>query len=135
MGTRVKPNVTNLPTVADILRDLLAGSKRLLPWEEPTHDADVNGAGFLPSRLNHSCDFWDKAVLQNHPQRAQLLSYLKNGVSVFEFLTEPYRGTSREAPYRPGAFLGASYPNRIPEEHAEFVRSEVTALVKRGCLV
>ena len=101
----------------------------------PTHDAGVNGAGFVPSRLNYSYDFWDKVVLQNHPQRAQLLSHLKNGVSVFEFLTEPYRGTSREAPYRPGSFLGASYPNRIPEEHAEFVRSEVTALVKRGCLV
>ena len=135
MGTRTKPNVANVPTVADILRDPLAGSVRRLPWEAQTHDAGVNGAGFVPRRLNYSYDFWDKVGLQNHPQRAQLLSYLKNGVSVFEFLTEAYRGTSREAPYRPDAFPGASYPNRIPKEHAEFVRSEVTALVKRGCLV
>ena len=135
MGTRIKPNVANVPTVADVLRDPLAGGVRRLPWEAPTHDAGVNGAGFVPSCLNYSCDFWDKVVLQNHPQLVQLLSYLKHGVSVFEFLTEPYRGTSREAPYRPDAFPGASYPNRIPKEHAEFVRSEVTALVRRGCLV
>ena len=134
MGTRTKPNVANVPTVTDILRDPLAGSVRRLPWEAQTHDAGVNGAGFVPRRLNYSYDFWDKVGLQNHPQRAQLLSYLKNGVSVFEFLTEAYRGTSREAPYRPDAFPGASYPNRIPKEHAEFVRSEVTALVKTGML-
>ena len=135
MGTRIKPNVANVPTVADVLRDPLAGGVRRLPWEAPTHDAGVNGAGFVPSRLNYSCDFWDKAVLQNHPQRVRLLPYLKHGVRVFEFLTEPYGGTSREAPYRPDAFPGTSYPNRIPKEHAEFVRSEMTALVRRGCLV
>ena len=135
MGARIKPNVANVPTVADVLRDPLTGDVRRLPWEAPTHDAGVNGAGFVPSRLNYSYDFWDKFVLQNHPQRAQLLSYLKHGVSVFEFLIEPYRGTSREAPYRTDAFPGASYPNRIQKEHAEFVRSEVIALVRRGCLV
>ena len=73
-------------------------------------------------------------MLRGHPQAAQLLSYLKNGVSVFEFLTEECRGASREFPYRREAFPGTSLPNRISQAHAEFVRSEVAALVKRRCL-
>ena len=54
---------------------------------------------------------------------------------MFEFLLSEYRGTSRESPFRREAFQGASLPNRIPPDHAEFVRSEIAALVKRGCLV
>ena len=135
MGTRTKPNVANLPTVADVLRDALAGKVRRLPWEAPTHDAGVSGANFVPGRLNYSYDIWEKVVLRDHPQKVQLLSYLKDGVSVFEFLAEPHRGTSSEAPYRPGAFPGATYANHIPKENAQFVRSEVTALVKQGFLV
>ena len=53
-------------------------------------------------------------------------------MSVFEFLTEESRGASREFPYRRGGFSGTSLPNRIPQAHADFVRSEVAALVKQG---
>lgn len=127
VGMRAKPNVDYEPTVTDVLRDPLAGSERRMPWEAPMHDAGSGGAHFVPARLNHSYDFWETVVLRDHPQKAQLLSYLKDGVSVFEFLTEPYRGTSRESPYRTDAFPGTSLPNRIPPAHAEFVRTEVAA--------
>ena len=55
-------------------------------------------------------------------------------MSAFEVLTTEYRGISRESPYPRDAFTGASLPNRIPKDHAEFVRSQVATLVKRGCL-
>ena len=65
------------------MRDPFAERVRRLPWEAPTHDAGVNGAGFVPGRLNYSYDFWEKFVLRGHPQRAHLLSNLEDGVSAF----------------------------------------------------
>ena len=118
----------------DILRDPQIGTTRL-PWEAPIRDAGVEGADFVPGGLNHHYDFWDTVILKDHPQREQLLSYLRDGVSVFGFLLPEYQGKSLSQPYRPEAFPGAAYPNRIPATHTDFVRKEVGALVKRGCLV
>lgn len=95
------------------------------------HDTTVIGAGLVPGRLNHRHEVWKRVMLRGHPQAAQLLLYLKNGVSVFEFLNKEYGGTSPESPYRGEEFPGVLFPNRTPQAHAEFVRSEVTALVKR----
>ena len=92
-------------------------------------------SGFRPRGLNHRYEFLERVVLRGHPQEAQPLSYFQNGVSVFAFLTEEYRGASREFPYRREAFPGTSLPNRIRQAHTEFVRLEVAALVKRGGLV
>lgn len=63
----------------------------------------------------------------SHPQEAQLLSYLKDGVSAFKSRTEEDRGTAPES-YWCDVFAGASFPNRIPKDHTDFVRSEVAAL-------
>ena len=63
-----------------------------------------------------------------HPQEAQLLSYLKNGVNAFKSRTEEYRGTALESDWC-DAFAGASFPNRVPKDHTELVRSEVAALL------
>ena len=73
-------------------------------------------------------------LLWGHPQEAQLLSYLKDGVSAFKSRTEEDRGTAL-ASYWCDAFAEASFPNCIRKDHTEFVRSEVAALFKRGCLV
>ena len=67
-------------------------------------------------------------LLWGHPHEAQLLSYLKDGVSAFKSRTEEYRGTAFES-YWCDAFAGASFPNGIPKDHTEFVRSEVAALL------
>lgn len=83
----------------------------------------MNSAEIVPGCLNYSYDFWEKVALRDHPQKAQLLVYHKDGVSVFEVLTELYRDTSRTAPHRPAALSGASCPNRMQKEHADFVRS------------
>ena len=73
-------------------------------------------------------------MLWGHPQEAQLLSYLKDGVSAFKSRTEECRGTALESHWC-DAFAGASFLNHIPKDHTEFVRSEVAALLKRRCLV
>ena len=63
-----------------------------------------------------------------HPQEAQLLSYLKNGVNAFKSRTEEYRGTALMS-YWCDAIAGASFLNHIPKDHTKFVRSEVAALL------
>ena len=67
-------------------------------------------------------------MLWGHPQEAQLLSYLKDGVSAFKSRTEECRGTALESHWC-DAFAGASFLNHIPKDHTEFVRSEVAALL------
>ena len=67
-------------------------------------------------------------MLWGHTHEAQLLSYLKDGVSAFKSRTEEFRGTALES-YWCDAFPRAPFPNRIPKDHAEFVRSEVAALL------
>lgn len=75
-------------------------------------------------------------VLRGQPREVQpLFSLLTDGVSAFEFLTEEYRGTSLESPYRPDEPPGASLPHRIWKDHAEFVRSEFANLLYRGYVV
>ena len=48
-------------------------------------------------------------------------------MSAFKSRTEEYRGTALES-YWCDVFAGASFPNRIPKDHTDFVRSEVAAL-------
>ena len=57
-----------------------------------------------------------------------MISYLKDGVSAFKSRTEEYRGTALGS-YWCDAFARASFPNRVPKNHTEFVRSEVAALL------
>ena len=89
----------------------------------------------MPGGLNHFHAFWDELILRDHPQKEQLMPYLRERVSVFDFLKPEFQGKSRSEPYRPEAFQGSAFPNRIPDEYSDFVRNEVRALVRRGCLV
>jgi len=51
-------------------------------------------------------------MLWGHTQEAQLLSYLKDGVSAFKSRTEEYRGTALESDWC-DAFAGASFLNHV----------------------
>ena len=51
--------------------------------------------------------------MRGHPQEAQLLSGLKGGASAFEFLTEEYRGTAVDSPYRQDASTPSSYGGKL----------------------
>ena len=72
----------------------------------PFRDAGPNGEVFVTEGLNHHQHaFWEEGlVLRGHPQKQQLLLYLRDGVSVFDFLKDEFKGASRSAPYRPEAF-------------------------------
>lgn len=132
MGARGKPNVDYMSIVTGVERNPSDGSPARVPCEAPIHGVRVNGTDNAPGGLNFRNELSARFMLRDHPQEAQPLPDVKDGVSALEVRTEEYRGTALESPYRRVAFAGAPLPNRIPKDHVELVRSEVAALLERG---
>lgn len=126
---------TSPPTWADVTADLLRGHARNVPWRAPAWDAGVDGREFVPGFVRQHTAFWEQVILRNHPHRRRLVSYLREGVDLRDFLREPYRGPSDGLPYAPERFPGATFANRVPPKFAGFVDREVQTLVDRGCVV
>jgi len=74
-------------------------------------------------------------LLEEHPDRADILPWIKQGVSVLPYLTEHAKDLSMQEPFNKEMFTSSVYPNRIPHEHAQFVDDEVRKLIQKGCLV
>ena len=79
--------------------------------------------------------FWDKVILEGHPLRDELISYVRDGVGVYDFLVDSSRGPSRALPYNVERFPGTVFANRIPSSHASFMDAEMNSLVERECVV
>ena len=76
---------------------------------------------------------WSAANTRDHPLRETLVSYLRDGVSVREFLIASHRGPSVDLPYKADRFPGAVFSNCVPPPHADFVDAEMHSLIARGC--
>ena len=63
-----------------------------------------------------------------------LVSYLRDGVSVHEFLIASHRGPSVDLPYKADSFPGTVFSNRIPPTHADFVDAEMHSHITRRCV-
>lgn len=98
-------------------------------------DSGTDASEFVPGLVRSQIDFWEDVILATHPMKDTLLSYLRVRVSVYDFLVDSHRVTSIDHPYRKDAFPGEVFPNRIPDSFADFVGAEMTALIKRGCLL
>ena len=92
------------------------------------------GERVVPGLVRKYVEFWDGVVLQDHPLRETLVSYLRDGVSVHEFLIASHRGPSVDLPYKADRFPGAVFSNRVPPMHADFVDAEMHSLIARGCV-
>ena len=64
------------------------------------HDTGVNGAGFIPGGPKLPLRVLGKGRVARPPQKALRLSYLKEGMNTFVFLTDNCQGTPRESSYR-----------------------------------
>ena len=84
----------------------------------------------MPGFVCRHVDFWQDIILQDHPLRCTLASYLREGVGLHDLLLKEYRGQSTDRPYSVGRFPGAK--TRIRPAFASFVDAEVQALVDRG---
>ena len=122
------------PSVADVARDPMQGPLRRMPWDAPVWNAGVDGGQFVPGFVRRHAVFWNDVILQDHPLRGTLMSYLREGVGLHDLLLTEYRGPSIDCPYVVGRFPGAVFQNRIPPTFASFVDAEVQALVERGCV-
>ena len=124
-----------LPVWADVVRDPMQGALRRLPWHASVWDTGTGGSAFVPGFVRKHLTFWDEVILDGHPLRDDLISYLRDGVSVYDFLVGSSRGPWRVLPYNVKRFPEAVFANRIPSSHASFVDAEMNSLEERGCVV
>ena len=73
--------------------------------------------------------FLAKVVLRDHPQNAQLPSYPKDGVSVFESM-QKHMGTRRERLRADWSFRVPHIPNTYQKKYAEFHEAGGCSLAK-----
>ena len=96
----------------------------------------ICGDDFMPGGLLREFPFWRNALLIDNPDRTTILTWARDGVSIYELLLPDARGVSAEQPFNPVVIPEQEMPNRVPEEFLrEFVAGEVTTLVRRGCLI
>ena len=98
-------------------------------------DAGASGSKFVPGLLRKHAAFWDEVVLPGHHLDEALRSYVRDGVSVHEFLVRSRKGTSVDSPYNGDKFPGGVCADWIPPAHAACVKAEMRALIARGCVV
>lgn len=77
---------------------------------------------------------WDEVILRGHPQREQFVSYLRDGVGLYDMWLPPFRGPLVDQPFDPDRFRGATvFPNRMPSAFSDFVENEIDSLPPWGC--
>ena len=103
-----------------------------LPWHAPVWNAGTGGIGLVPGFVRKHIEFWDGVVLHGHPLRDELVPYFRDGFSVYDFLIDSCRGTSKTVPYNAEQFPGAVFANRVPPEHADFVDADMQSVISRG---
>ena len=62
-----------------------------------------------------------EVILQGHPLRDEHISFLRDGASVHDFLTDPGRRPPRAFLRKAERFPGALFANLIPPLHVSFV--------------
>ena len=105
------------------------------PWKVALRHPGESGNSFVPGGLRECIQFWDTVVLKEHPLRDRILTWLRHGVTVYEFLLDDAKGSEIDSPFNESSFPGEIYPNRIPETFTAFVNTEVHDLHLRGCIV
>ena len=62
----------------------------------------------MPGFVRKHVAFWDEVILEGHPLRDELIPYLRDGVSAYDFLVDSSRGPSGALPYNVERFPGSS---------------------------
>lgn len=130
----VAPSAVDNPEWADVLRVYGRGHAPRLPWHAPIWDSGEAGVLFVPGLPRRHVAFWDEVILVDHPLRDSLLTYLRDGVNLQDFLIDSHRRPSVQQPYNVASFRQAVFPNRIPSKFVPFVESELQSLIARGCV-
>ena len=79
-------------------------------------------------------NFWEIYILEKHPAKKQILSWLRHGVCIEEFLNKKSIG------YFEGLHFCSTYPpkrifnNHIPSKHEAWVEAEIYKAMKAGAI-
>lgn len=133
VATGAMPALTRAPVWEDVFREYIPGQPARMPWSALAWDAGDNSGSFVPGLPRRHVAFWKEVILKDH-LRDEFVSFLQEGVGLYDLLLEPYRGLSIDQPYNVDMFPGRAKPNRIPGEFVPFVRDELSSLLARGCV-
>ena len=109
----------------------MQGDLRRMPWHAPVWDKN----DFVPGFVRKHVPFWRDVILKDHPLRDTLVSYLRDGVDIYDLLLEDFKGPSTHLPYNIDRFPGAEFRNYIPQGFDQFVETEISSLLLKGCVV
>ena len=105
-------------------------------WEVSAVDALFRSeARFMPGSISLCWKFWESVVLVAHPLKDSMLSWLKFGVRLEEFLADHSEGEYN------GVEINSHFPqiyreqNHVSIEFHGWVSSEISDLVKSGVLI
>jgi hypothetical protein len=89
---------------------------------------------YMAGSLSLCHNFWKIYILEKHPAKKQILSWLRHGVCIEEFLNKKSIG------YFEGLHFCSTYPpkrifnNHIPSKHEAWVEAEIYKAMKAGAI-
>ena len=91
---------------------------------------------FFAGTLSLSIEFWKTHILRDcdPPLRIKYLNWLKNGVTVREFLNPYTTGIYKNRVLNSFLPSKAFFPNNVPPKHQQWVNTEITTLLKFGVI-
>ena len=87
----------------------------------------------MAGELHYHLNIW-KFILEDFHKRDEILSYIKNGVSVFDFFKHfkgGFKGKSYDSPYPPRTFIPNS---KICGQYEDFISSTIIERVQNGSM-
>ena len=88
---------------------------------------------FMTGELHYHLDIW-QFLLEDFHKRDEILNYIKNGVSVFDFFKHfkgEFKGKSYDSPYPPKTFIPNS---KICDQYEDFISSTIIERVQNGSM-
>ena len=104
----------------DIISPEREGAARTAPWNIPVRMGD----DFVPGGLAREFPFWRDVLLTNHAERDTILTWVRDGVSVYEFLLPDAREVSVEQPFNSAASLGEESPSEYKRSSTSLSRGK-----------
>ena len=120
---RPSTSVTQKPLTS--ILDVKKGIAKLSAEDVLFRDQDY----FLAGELHHHYDIWEH-ILEEYDKRAEILGYIKKGVSVFDFFSHfkgDFKGKSYDSPLPPPIFL---QNNKICDQYVNFICESIIERVR-----
>lgn len=79
----------------------------------------------MPGLARKHTAFWGNVFLGEYPLRDTLISYLRDGEDIHDFLIDSHKGPSSHQPFNLDRFPGEVFSNCIPSAFTDFVDTQI----------